>query len=432
MPIKGHRLRHIISDAFLISYLVMLSTVFYFGFGSISAPDTTTKAGANSAYVVIWSALYVILLIKAVMSFRFTLAALLLPTCLALLSIVAYSIHGFADRSVQDLCLLYLSFLFGVVLAAEYSPDRFFGLFYTLSCVLGVLHLAMYPFVSHLSANFDTLNRPNIFGMPIYAGLFAHKNQCGLYFGMSFLVGAARYIAVRKPHKLRESSFLVMHVVLIAMSGAMSPLLCTCAAIMSIILLHLTFTRPFVGVIATMAVFIIILVVFLGREEILAMLSRDSGLTGRVALYEIWFGYFRQHPFLGYGYGEFFADCPYYFAGELSSEFLYGQYCTFESGYMQAAIDFGILGLFIYLYMIMAATRRSVHYAKDSKAEYRLAPLALMVYIVCSSINEPYITLFNSVHVGLLAYLFKRLSRACNNGAGQFVNERARRQTPVS
>jgi exopolysaccharide production protein ExoQ len=411
MPIAGHHLRSLLSTSFFISYLIMISTVFYFGFGSIYDPDAITKAGGNTAYVVIWSALYVILLIKAFISFRYTLTALVVPTCLALVSILAYSIHGIEDGSVQDLCLLYLSFLFGVVLAAEYSPDRFFGLFYTLSCVIGALHLAIYPFFYHLSVNFDILNRPNIFGMPLYAGLFAHKNQCGLYFAVSFLIGAARYTVVGNQRKLTESCLLGMHVVCIGMSGAMSPLLSTCAAITIIILANRAFTRPFFGVVAFIAVLVITLLAVWGRENILAMVGRDSGLTGRVALYEIWFGYFMRHPFLGYGYGNFFAECPYSFAGELNSGFVYGKYCTFESGYMQAAIDFGILGVLIYLYMIVAATNRSVHYAKESKSEYRLAPLALMVYIICSSINESYITLFNSVHVGLLAYLFTRLSR---------------------
>jgi exopolysaccharide production protein ExoQ len=401
----------------------MLSTIFYFAFGTISDPDGMLKASANNAYVAIWFTLYCILMIKAIRSFKYTLKPLAPPTCLALVSLVAYSINGFEDSSLRNLICLYLSFLFGVVLAVEYPTDRFFRLFYGLSCVLAALHLAMYPFVSHLSANFDT--RLNLFGMPLYAGLFAHKNQCGLYFGMSFLIGAARYIAGGNRRKLQEIIFLGMHILCIAMSGAISPLLSTFGAITIIMTVSATVDRRFFGVVAIIVVLAMALVGFWDREDLLSMLGRDSGLTGRVALYNVWFEYFKPHPFFGYGYGEFFSDSPFSIGAELNSGILYAHYGNFESGYMQAAIDFGICGVFIYLYMIVAATKRSVCYARESKAKYRLAPLALMLYIVFSSINEVYITLFNSLHVVVLSYVFTKLALEIHNNKWAVVGRRS-------
>jgi O-antigen ligase len=422
MPTNWYHLRPIISDAFFISYLVMISTVFYFAFGTTADPDDITKAATNTAYVGIWSALYCILIIKGVILLRQTRNELMLPTCLALISFVAYSVNGFEDGSLRNLVLLYLTFLCGVVLAIEYPTDRFFRLFYRVSCVLVTLHLAMYPLVNQLPASFDT--RLNMFGMPIYAGLFAHKNQCGLYFGLSFLIGAARYIAGGNGRKLKESILLGMHVVGIAMSGAISPLLSTFGALAVIVIVMSTFNRPFFGVAATIVVLAITLVALWDRDEFLAIFGRDTGLTGRVALYNVWFGYFKQHPFFGYGYGEFFSDGPYSFGAELNSGILFGHYANFESGYMQAAIDFGISGVFIYLYMIVAASKRSVRYARESKAEFRLAPLAVMLYIVLSSINEVYVTLFNSVHVVLLSYVFTRMARETHNSNGAVAGRR--------
>jgi exopolysaccharide production protein ExoQ len=422
VPIETNHLRQIISDAFSIAYFAMISTIFYFVFGTICDPDSMLKAGANNAYVAIWLILYFTLIIKGIASFKDILKPLGPATCLALVSLVAYTINGFEDSSLRNLGCLYLSFLSGVVLAAQYPTDRFFHLFYRTSCVLAAFHLAMYPFVSHLSANCDT--RLSVFGMPLYAGLFAHKNQCGLYFGMSFLIGAARYIAGGNQRTLKEVIFLGMHIVCIAMSGAISPLLSTFGALTILMVISATFKRPFFGVVAIMMVLAIAVVAFFDRRDILSMLGRDSGLTGRVALYDVWFGYFQRHPFVGYGYGEFFSENPSSVGAELNSGILYAHYGNFESGYMQAAIDFGICGVFIYLYMIVAATKRSVRYARESKAEYRLAPLALMLYIVFSSINEVYITLFNSVHVMVLSYLFTKSALETFNSKGAVVSRR--------
>jgi O-antigen ligase len=166
------------------------------------------------------------------------------------------------------------------------------------------------------------------------------------------------------------------------------------------------------------------LVALWDMDDVFAIFGRDTGLTGRVTLYNVWFGYFMQHPFFGYGYGEFFSDGPYSVGAELNSGILYGHYANFESGYMQAAIDFGISGVFIYLYIIVAASKRSVRYARESKAEFRLAPLAVMLYIVLSCINEVYVTLFNSVHVVLLLYVFTRLARETHNSGGAVAGRR--------
>jgi exopolysaccharide production protein ExoQ len=156
-------------------------------------------------------------------------------------------------------------------------------------------------------------------------------------------------------------------------------------------------------------------VAILGRNELLEMLGRDSGLTGRMALYNVWCEYVTQHLLIGYGYGEVFSEGPYSLVDDVNREIRYGHVDNFESGYMQAAIDFGLCGVFLYLYMMGDAARRAVRYAKESMSPYRLAPLAVMLYIIVSSLNEVYITLFNTVHVGLLSYLFTRLPRETDN-----------------
>lgn len=398
---------------FFAVYIVMLSNAFYLIFADVSDINNVARASGSLSYNVIWGSLYAIL-----MGFIFIGLPRSMPKtwpislAFAIISIAAYVLYGFEESSVLKLICFILTIIFGGWVAARFSNDHMFDIFFRVAVIIAIVHLLLYPFLgeSRISVIYDRLQRDTILGIKPYAGLFSHKNFAATFFVQALIVGVGRIISPNGKSKLFTVFGIFLSTIIIAMSGAVSPILSgiICIYLMIIIRIYARFPLAslsigFVGAIA--AIFFIV-----APDVILNLFNRESTLTGRTYLYQNWMAYFTKQPILGYGYGEAFNGQPNSVGDFLNSGtgLRYSRYLNFESGMLQALIEFGIFGGLIFFMMFYCAGRYAIRSLRDSSIDYRLLPLGVFTYCLASSLNEVPIIVGNTVTLFFISYLFAK------------------------
>ena len=329
------------------------------------------------------------------------------PLLLAVISLSAYTINDAHLELISKLGMFMATILFAGWAASVMPVEEFLENFYKLACGVAVFQLAAYPFLIHFSHLYDS-ERQTFLG-DVYAGLFAHKNHAGSFFALSILVGLNKLT-----NNLRKSitNIVVLYaqllglVLCLILSGAATNLVSCFIAYCLVIPLGLMRKKPLLSAVMFFIVIVGSLFSFIFAEDILSILGRDVGFTGRDVLYANWSTFFLRKPFLGYGYSEFFSnltDSPSY---ELNDLIKGGEFVTFESGYLQIAIDFGGFGFVLYIYIIARSLFYSFKFLRVTMSEQRNALIQIMICIIFTSFTNNYISLHNSLYLAFLFYVY--------------------------
>ncbi|WP_421839795.1 O-antigen ligase family protein [Novosphingobium sp.] len=396
--------------AFFTVYLAMVSNAFYLVFVDLSDVNNVGKASESQAYVAIWLTLYVVL-IGAIALIK----PLAIPKTwifggiLTLTSVAAYVTNGVEISSIVKLVSLVLTILFGGWAADRFSSDRVLSIFFSLAVVLTVVHLLLYPLLANadFAVVYDRLQRNTLLGTTPYAGIFPHKNLAATFFVQAIVIGVG--MALSPGGKWTAGLFVRLGIFMVALllSGAVSPILSGALSV-AVMFVGVTYQRApaiagLVGVVV--AAVIVALVVF--PDTWLELFNRDDTFTGRTYLYESWYSYFRAQPIFGYGYGEAFngTDNSLGEALNAGTGLWYSRYQNFESGFLQALIEFGLIGGATYAAAFYFAGRYAVRAVTDGSVSYALVPLGVFTYCLVSSLNEVPIVVPNTTTLFLLSFL---------------------------
>ena len=300
-----------------------------------------------------------------------------------------------------------LTLLFGIWLAARFSFEEFFSIYYRLASYIAVIHIAIFPAVSHISHKFEPLARANVFGMSIYSGLFAHKNEAGLFFGIALVIGFTKLFFSGQTPKVGALLMLGLIFFNLGMSGAASPLISALFACAAVAGLNLARRYGKAGIGILMILLPLPVIIVLNAAWFLSLFGRDLTLTGRSYAYESWFPYFKQHFIFGYGYGEFFSSSPNAPGVQLNAGKAYAHFMNFESGVLQTGIDFGGIGLAVMAAVFLYAAFRAITYS-GTKGAQRYFPFGIVFFLFMSTLNEVYIVAFNTLTPALLFYIYSR------------------------
>ena len=137
--------------------------------------------------------------------------------------------------------------------------------------------------------------------------------------------------------------------------------------------------------------------------EILTELGRDSTLTGRTPIWGVMILKLIERPLLGYGRGSFFAPgSPYAFeAGRvLHAGWVPGHG---HNGFLDLAIDIGLIGLSIFLINYFATFARGLKRAYATNNPEALFPLAFLLFLVLNNITESF--LLNQTNIYWVIYV---------------------------
>jgi len=143
-----------------------------------------------------------------------------------------------------------------------------------------------------------------------------------------------------------------------------------------------------------------------GWEIVLDVLGRDPSLTGRMTLFAAWPHFFWQQPIFGYGFGGFFGDPLSVEQQQLqilmSTDSFIG---TFESSYLEALLQFGIVGAAVLMLLVVACFRRVGQLSWGNR--YVGAMLAASAgFILVHSATDTCLLLHNHFFFAALSFIY--------------------------
>ena len=314
--------------------------------------------------------------------------------------------------------LAYFSFIW------SYDPDftffnsrevlmmTFFGLYFasrfSLKEIVELIGLTL--FISCLTSVIVAVGMPAI-GTHIgddhsgaWKGVYGHKNNFG---SMMILMWLSFFTLPKDNSQIYKYLGIFLSILLMLISTSKTSL------VISILLISMMFFYKnfrWQGKISVIILDIGILIlgclsVFITTYwvEILTELGRDSTLTGRTPIWGVMILKLIERTLLGYGRGSFFAPgSPYAFeAGRvLHAGWVPGHG---HNGFLDLAIDIGLIGLSIFLINYFATFARGLKRAYATNNPEALFPLAFLLFLVLNNITESF--LLNQTNIYWVIYV---------------------------
>ena len=402
-------------NAFLFAYLIMASGCGYSLFSSSNGDILYYhKAGENPIYQLTWLLLYLVLIFK-IMQQRKIVAAMVLSSGLLLALLISatlsYLVNGFEVGSLVKFGMYFVTIMFAAWITTLDNVDGVFESLFQVGVLILILHFASYPLLS--SVNYDDLNRTTIIGTRIYAGLFGHKQLAGEFFSLNVLVCLTRLLSNKQ--KTIVLVIIALNLFALLLAGASGAVLSLCAAVSITIGMRLIIARKahLATIYWTFAAFGVLMLTLVGASSIFELVGRDTSLTGRAFLASLWVQFFLERPFLGYGFANFFTGLPDAPAIRLWQIAPTQQYIgTFESSYLEALIQFGLIGALVFALILLRAVVTAVQFASRSESIYKFAPLSLVILIIVLSFSDGALMLHNHIYVVIMFWAYFGLEKS--------------------
>lgn len=155
----------------------------------------------------------------------------------------------------------------------------------------------------------------------------------------------------------------------------------------------MTITIPIV-ITAILLLASIAMLVSFNWESYLVALGRDPGLSGRTGLWEAAIDKIKERPWLGYGYQGFWQEGGG--ATEIWKQEGYRPPHA-HNGYINIALDLGLVGLFIFLLLLIKNYIQSIVYLRLSRTSIGLWPLLYITFFGVYNYSENTIIEHNSI-----------------------------------
>jgi len=153
-----------------------------------------------------------------------------------------------------------------------------------------------------------------------------------------------------------------------------------------------------------------IVVLIVGNwENLLLGLGRDPTLSGRTDLWELAIELIAKRPWLGYGYQGFWQDGG---VAEIVWKAEGYKPPHAHNGFVNMALDLGLVGLFLFLLIIAVTYMRAIVWLRLGKTTIELWPIFYVTFFFMYNHSENTIITHNSIFWTLLAsvtFSMKRL-----------------------
>ncbi len=128
-------------------------------------------------------------------------------------------------------------------------------------------------------------------------------------------------------------------------------------------------------------------------QDAFNVLGRDATLTGRTQIWSTAIQYIGDRPLLGYGYQVFWEpDGPVrrYLARDLGWEPV-----TAHDGYLEIGLDFGLVGLSLFVIFLIEAVRRSIAYLRADSEPMGAWPFLVIAGLAVMNLADANFVLYN-------------------------------------
>jgi exopolysaccharide production protein ExoQ len=216
---------------------------------------------------------------------------------------------------------------------------------------------------------------------PGWTGIFPSKN----YLGNVMAIGIITLLLEKGKWSPSRVLKLCLCTILLALSQSFTAVLCALLCGMVIFYLRLTRRRKLllVGTTTSLALFIAVVV-----PNVLSLLLGASGknttLTGRDVIWAFALKYIAMRPFFGYGYYGFWISQQ-----DAALEYLGWNPNQAHNGFLDLALNEGLVGLVILSVVFYVALRRALRQIRDGDATGAgRFSLIMLVYLLIHNISE--------------------------------------------
>jgi exopolysaccharide production protein ExoQ len=196
-----------------------------------------------------------------------------------------------------------------------------------------------------------------------WKGLFQHKNILGrqMVFCLALLIGA-------KPFRLAIIRWITIFIALLLLALSRSgtgllgflAVLCGYGAV-KVIRIRQKNTLPLWMALAPLAI-ISILIALIFRDQLFAIIGKDSTLTGRTRIWAVAFAGMAERPLLGHGYGTFWRQSV---IGRALPPGLQATHS--HDGYFDVILDVGFVGFALFLATLYSYISRTLKKLLDQQ-----------------------------------------------------------------
>jgi O-antigen ligase len=225
---------------------------------------------------------------------------------------------------------------------------------------------------------------PSLAGSEGYAGIFSHKNTLGRMMSLSTLVFVLTAWVRGKPAYLLCAA-LSFGLLIVARS---STALVVLVSVLSLIPLFRMLAQDVRGVVVVAIVAILLggtglLVAASHTQAVADILGKDVTLTGRTVLWRALVDMIARRPILGYGFNAFWSQ---EFGAGVSVD---GWFPTqAHNGYIDLTLDFGLVGLTLFVAAIARGAARAVRYFRRQPMPANLWPLLYLCFLAMYNASE--------------------------------------------
>jgi exopolysaccharide production protein ExoQ len=246
-----------------------------------------------------------------------------------------------------------------------------------------------------------------------WQGIFDHKNDLGEAMSLGIITLLA--VAVESTGKRRRNALAAILLCGLLLVGSQSATAFVStlfgAGIVAIALLWRS--KRHRGLVRTVTIVAVLIagVFAFDAQGLMALLGRDASLTGRTDIWPVAISGIADHPLFGYGYGVFWLpDGPYtdYLA---SSNWEFWNPVHAHNGFLQLALDVGLVGTTMFALTFVWAGWRSIKYAATGIDKSSIWPLAAIATFALANMTDVSIAAYNNLYwaifVAAFLYLFR-------------------------
>jgi exopolysaccharide production protein ExoQ len=258
-------------------------------------------------------------------------------------------------RTAAFAILALINTLFAVYLSRRFPPVQQMEIFLLAGTVLAVASLLVVAFLPQ--AGIDHKNAA--IG---WQGVFPHKNICAMVM-VSFLLPALSARFTGSFGQIRRVFYLLLLTALIAgttsRTGWIAGVLCIfCVYLLNLLRRFRQIERGLVFLSLPVAIGGLIWIVILNASDLLALLGKNSTLTGRTVIWAAALMSIVKRPLLGFGYSAFWIG----FKGEAVNLALATGYAGLgnaENGVLQLWLEVGLVGVALLFLMLMRTCKNA-------------------------------------------------------------------------
>jgi exopolysaccharide production protein ExoQ len=357
------------------------------------------------------TALGFILFVSITRSRRFAYVALkdIFLLFLVLLTLVSYLWSESPSATLAQLRFLVQSTLFGVYLAAEYTPMELIRLL-TRVCIIvmiisvcGVLLVPSYAI--RVGDNLDSV--------PSWVGMLGHKQDFGPFMAFAAAIFLINYFA-QGNNKLVSLAALVFAFVLLFLSNSKTGLLMFFLSLYFMPLYKIFRQGKHRGywLYITLTIYISIGVLLALNLETIVVdgLGKNLEFNGRLPVWQLAIKSGLERPWLGYGYNGFWtskvSDHIIANTWAMASEGFRNRDVTFHShnGYIDLFLQLGVVGLILFAMSLFCFFKRIIYLLfLTRKIEYFCFFILIIIHLLNISEGSRILTnrLIWTLHIGI-------------------------------